>query len=139
MRICDSGLDLDSWLEAIATSIVNKAPTSWTDTDIEQFEINLSQLIRKFRHFEVLYYEKRKHAELTGTKPVRIGTTKPNTDEQERVITLPPADENQANEMVYKIQDFIDELDRDRNSELRLWVLAQIVEKEMQERKEQAK
>ncbi|MDE0315430.1 MAG: hypothetical protein OXM61_11045 [Candidatus Poribacteria bacterium] len=139
LRICDSGLDLNSWLEAIATSIVNKAPTSWIDTDIEQFEINLSQLTRKFRHFEVLYYEKRKHAESTGTKPIRIGTTKPNANEQERVVTLPPADENQANEMVHEIQDLIDKLDMDRNSELRLWVLAQIVEKEMQQRKEHAK
>ncbi len=132
LRICDSGLDLISWLEAIATFIVNKAPTSWLDTDMVQFEINLSQLSRQFRHFEVLYYEKRKYAESTGTKPIRIGTTKPNADEQERVVTLSPAYENQANEMVYIIQDFIDKLDIDSNSELRLWVLAQIVEKEMQ-------
>ena len=136
IRICDSELDFNSWLEAIATFVVNKAPTSWIDTDKEQFEINLSQFARKFRHFEVLSYKKRKHAKSSGTETIRIGTTKPNADEQERVVTLLPTDENQADEMVHEIQDFIDKLDKNGNSELRLWVLAQIVEKEIQLRKE---
>ena len=133
MRICDGGLDLDSWLEAIATFVVNKPPTSWIDTDKVHFEINLAQLTRKFRHFEAVSYEKRKHPELSGAESIRIGTTKPNTDEQERVVTLLPTDKDQADEMLHKIQDFIDKLYEDGNSELRLWVLAQIVEKEIQQ------
>ena len=136
MRICDSGLDFNSWLEAIATSVVNKPPASWVDTDKVQFEINLAQLTRKFRHFEAVSYEKRKHTELSGVKLIRIGTTKPNTDEQERVVTLLPTDKDQADEMLHEIQDFIDKLDEDGNSELRLWVLAQIVEKEIQQQKD---
>ena len=136
MRICDSGLDFNSWLEAIATSVVNKPPASWVDTDKVQFEINLAQLTRKFRHFEAVSYEKRKHTELSGAKLIRIGTTKPNTDEQERVVTLLPTDKDQADEMLHEIQDFIDKLDEDGNSELRLWVLAQIVEKEIQQQKD---
>ena len=136
MRICDSGLDLENWLEAIATFVVNKTPASWTDTDKTQFEINLSQLARTFRHFEVLSYEKRKHTELSGDKTVRVGTTKPNTDEKERVVTLLPTDEKRANEMLDEIQDLIENLDKDKKSKLRLWVLAQIVEKEIQQEEE---
>ena len=135
MRICDSGLNFNSWLEAIATFVVNKPPASWIDTDKEQFEINLSQLARKFRHFEVLSYEKRKHTELLGNKSVRIGTTKPNTDEKEQVVTLLPTDEGIANRMLKEIQDLIEHLDKDQKSKLRLWVLAQIVEKEIQQQK----
>ena len=136
MRICDRGLDLDSWLEAIATFVVNKPPASWMDADKRQFEINLSQLARKFRHFEVLSYEKRKHTELSGGEPVRIGTTKPNTAEKEQVVTLLSADEKQANQMLNEIQHLIEKLDEDKKSKLRLWVLAQIVEKEMQRQEE---
>ena len=133
MRICDSGLDLESWLEAIATFVVNKTPASWIDTDKTHFEINLSQLARTFRHFEVLSYEKRKHTELSGDKTVRIGTTKPNTREKEQVVTLLPTDEKRANKMLNEIQDLIEELDKKKNSKLRLWVLAQIAEQEMQQ------
>ena len=136
MRICDSELDLNSWLEAIATFAVNKPPTSWIDTDKVHFEINLAQLTRKFRHFEAVSYEKRKHPELSGAESIRIGTTKPNTDEQERVVTLLPTDKDQADEMLHEIQGFINKLDEDGNSELRLWVLAQIVEKEIQQQED---
>ena len=135
-RICDSELGFNSWLEAIATFVVNKAPKSWIDTDKDQFEINLSHLERKFRHFEVLSYEKRKHDKSSGTEPIRIGTAKPNADEQEVVVTLLSTHKNKADEMVHKTQDFISKLDKDGNSELRLWVLAQIIEKEIQQRKE---
>lgn len=132
MRIWDNGLDFDSWLEAIATFVVNKPPASWVDTDKWQFEINLSQLTRRFRHFELLSFEKRKHTELLGDKPVRIGTTKPNTDEKEQVVTLLPTDEKRANKMLNEIQDLIEDLDKDKKPKLRLWVLSQIVEKELQ-------
>lgn len=133
MRIRDSELDLDNWLEAIATFVVNKPPASWTNRDKEQFEINLSQLTRKFRHFKVLAYEKRKHPELSGDKLVRIGTTKPNTKDKEQVVTLIQTDEELANQMLNEIQDLIEHLDKDQKSKLRLWVLAQIVEKEIQQ------
>ncbi len=135
-RICDSELDLDNWLEAIATSVVTKPPASWIDTDKERFEINLSELIRKFRHFEVVSYEKQKYPELPGNKTVRIGTTKPNIPEKEQVVTLFPTDEKQANQMLKEIQLFIENLDKDKKSKLLLWVLAEIVEKEMQRQEE---
>ena len=135
-RICDSELDLGNWLEAIATSVVNKPPASWIDTDKEHFEINLSELIRKFRHFEVVSYEKQKYPELSGAKTVRIGTTKPNTPEKEQVVTLLPTDEKRANNMLNEIQCFIGNLDKDKRSKLLLWVLAQIVEKEIQRQEE---
>ena len=136
MRICDSGLDFEKWLESIATFVVNKPPASWVDTDKLQFEISLSQLTRKFQHFKLLSFEKQSPSELSGDKPVRIGTTKPNTDEEEQVVTLLSTDKEQANKMLDEIQDLIEELDKDKKSKLRLWVLAQIVEKEIQNQKE---
>ncbi|MDE0084121.1 MAG: hypothetical protein OXU23_00285, partial [Candidatus Poribacteria bacterium] len=36
-------------------------PAAWIDTDKAQFEINLSQIARKFQHFEAVSYEKGKH------------------------------------------------------------------------------
>lgn len=126
MRICDSELDLDNWLEAIATFVVNKPPASWTDRDKEHFEINLSQLTRNFRHFEVLAYEKRKHSELSEGEPIRVAITRPNQSEQEWVVTLPLTAEKKVPEIGKALKRALDNLEIDADPALRSAILARI-------------
>ena len=61
IQVCSAGHDFSSWLEAIATYLAKKPPSAWVEADKAQFEINLSQIARKFRHFEAVSYEKGKH------------------------------------------------------------------------------
>ena len=61
IQVCSTGHDFSSWLEAIATYLAKKPPSAWIEADKAQFEINLSQIARKFRHFEAVSYEKGKH------------------------------------------------------------------------------
>ena len=61
IQVCSGGYDFSSWIEAIATYLAKKPPSAWMETDKAQFEINLSQIARKFRHFEAVSYEKGKH------------------------------------------------------------------------------
>ena len=61
IQVCSGGHDFSSWLEAIATYLAKKPPSAWIETDKAQFEINLSQIARKFQHFEAVSYEKGKH------------------------------------------------------------------------------
>ena len=126
MRICDSGLDFDNWLEAIATSVVNKPPTSWTDTDKAQFEINLSRLVRKFQHFEAVSYEKRKHTESSESEPIRVGITRPNRPEEEWVVTLPLTAEKKVPEIGEALKQALDDLKIDADPNLRSAILARI-------------
>ena len=58
IQVCSAGHDFSSWIEAIATYLAKKPPSAWIETDKAQFEINLSQISRKFRHFETVSYEK---------------------------------------------------------------------------------
>ena len=58
IQVCSGGHDFSSWIEAIATYLAKKPPSAWIETDKAQFEINLSQIARKFRHFETVSYEK---------------------------------------------------------------------------------
>ena len=133
VQICSGGHDFNSWLEAIATYLAKKPPASWVDVDKAQFEINLSQLARKFRHFEAVSYEKREHTESSTGKPIRIGITAPKKPEQERVVTLTPAIEAAADKIECEIEPIFDKFDVDRNTEFRLAVLARITQKLMQE------
>ena len=133
IHVCSGGHDFTSWLEAIATYLAKKPPAVWIDTDKAQFEINLSQIVRKFRNFEAISYEKREHTESSVGDPIRVGITRPNEPEQEQVVILPSTAEEQATEMEHAIQKVFDEIDTDGNPEFRLAVLGRISQKLMQE------
>ena len=71
IRICDEGLDFKEWVEAIGTYIANKPPASWNDSDKAHFEMNLSELARKFHHFEAVSFERQRQSEKSLTAQVR--------------------------------------------------------------------
>ncbi len=135
IQVCSGGHDFTSWIEAIATYLAKKPPASWVDLDKAQFESNLSQLARKFRHFEAVSYEKREYTESSAGEPIRVGITRPNHPEQEQVVTLPSTAEEQANKIAHEIERVFDKFDMDGNSEFRLAILARISQKLMQEEK----
>ena len=135
IQVCSGGHDFTSWIEAIATYLTKKPPASWLDLDKAQFESNLSQLARKFRHFEAVSYEKREHTQSSAGEAIRVGITRPNHPEQEQVVTLPATAEEQANKIECEIEQVFDRFDVDGNSEFRLAVLARISQKLMQEEK----
>ena len=58
IQVCSAGHNFSSWIEAIATYLAKKPPSAWVEADKAQFEINLSQMARKLRHFEAVSYEK---------------------------------------------------------------------------------
>lgn len=134
IRACDLGLDFTGWLEAIATILANKPPSSWNDTDRTQFEVNLSELARKFHHFEAVSYENRSHAEQSPAgDSIRIGITRPNQRERERVVALPPPTEGQAAKLELAIEQVFEKFGVDENTEHCLAVIARLSEKLMRQ------
>ena len=114
IHLYNEGHDFPSWIESIGTFIVKKPPASWTDTDITQFEINLSQIVRKFNHFETVSFEKLPYRKIEG-EIIRIGITSPNEQEQEQVVNLPTSAEDTVNKFDQKITELFEELDIDQN------------------------
>ena len=133
VQVCSGGHDYTGWLEAIATYLAKKPPSAWVDADKAQFEINLSQIARKFRHFEAVSYEKLAHTESAAGEPIRVGITAPNRTEQERVVTLTPTADEQTAEMEDEIRKVFDKFDVDDNPELHIAILARISQKWMQQ------
>ena len=129
VQVCSGGHDFTSWLEAIATYLAKKPPSAWIDGDKAQFEINLSQLARKFKHFEAVSYEKLDHTESSAGEPIRVGITAPNQTEQERVVTLPATADEQTSDMADEIKKVFDKFDVDDNPELHIAILARISQK----------
>ena len=133
VQVCSGGHDHTGWLEAIATYLAKKPPSAWIDADTAQFEINLSQIARKFRHFEAVSYEKLARTESSAGEPIRVGITAPNRTEQERVVTLTPTADEQTAEMEDEIRKVFDKFDVDDNPELHIAILARISQKWMQQ------
>ena len=133
IQVCSGGHDYRNWLEAIATYLAKKPPSAWVDADKAQFEINLAQLARKFRHFEAVSYEKLEHAESSAGEPIRVGITTPNRTEQERVVTLTQTADEQTSEIAYEIRNVLNKFNVDDNLELQIAILARISQKWMQQ------
>ena len=102
--------------------------------------MDLSELARKFHHFEAVSFERQKQSEGladSAGEVMRVGITTLKAKEQERVISLPPTSEEQAKYIEREIEGVFDSYDAEGNAELRLAVLARISQKLMQQIEEQ--
>ena len=139
IRICDEGLDFKGWLEAIGTYIANKPPTSWNDLDKAHFERNLSELARKFHHFEGVSFERQRQSEKTADNTgevIRVGITTLSAPEQERVVTVPSTAETQVDNIERKIEEVFESAGMDGDPNLRLAILARLSQKLMEQLEE---
>ena len=132
IRICDEGLDFKEWVEAIGTYIAGKPPASWNDSDKAHFEMNLSELARKFHHFEAVSFERQKQHETSADNAgevIRVGITTLSETERERVVTVPPTAEAQIDNIERGIEQVFESAGVDGNPNLRLAILARLSQK----------
>ncbi len=141
IRICDEELDFKEWVEAIGTYIANKPPASWNDSDKVHFEMNLSELARKFHHFEAVSFEKQRQSEKTtdnAGQVIRVGITTLSSPEQERVVTVPPTAEEQIDNIERGIDQVFESAGVDGDANLRLAILARLSQKLMKQLEDSA-
>ena len=139
IRICDEELDFKEWVEAIGTYIANKPPASWNDSDKAHFEMNLSELARKFHHFYALSFERQKQSEVSADKAgevIRVGVTTLSSTEQERVVTVPSTAESQIDNIERGIEEVFERFNVDGDANFRLAILARLSQKLMEQLEE---
>ena len=135
LRVCDEELDFEEWLEAIGTYVVQKPPTAWNDSDKTQFQMDLAELARKFHHFEAVSFERQKQTDRFSDgagEVMRVGVTTLKSEEQARVISLPPTAETQAKEIEREIELILELAGLAEDTELRLAVLGRLSRKLME-------
>ena len=138
IRICDEGLDFREWVEAIGTYIVTKPPASWNDSDKAHFEMNLSELARKFHHFEALSFERQEQSDDSAGEVIRVGITTRSSTEQEQVVAVPPTAEAQIDNIERGIEQVFESAGVDGNPNLRLAILARLSQKLMEQLEDSA-
>ena len=139
IRICDEELDFKEWVEAIGTYIANKPPASWNDSDKVHFEMNLSELARKFHHFRAVSFERQKQSERSPDsvgEVIRVGITTFSETERERVVTVPSTAEAQIDNIERGIEQVFESAGVDGDANLRLAILARLSQKLMEQLEE---
>jgi hypothetical protein len=109
-------MDTSLWIEAIATTLVGKAPKSWSDDDRVRFEIALSEVSRSIRHLEALLYEQQKRLD-SGGKPeeiYRIGVADRHSMEVGAVVVVEKHEQKHFTQAVIAIEDQIRDMNLPR-------------------------
>lgn len=90
------------WLEAIVMVIADKPAESWKDEDMTRFELNLSDLARRFKNLEALQASV-KATSKGGFEARRLTVTRPDGTEVNKMVWA--SDEHQA-----KVDPSIDDI-----------------------------
>ena len=105
--ISNEHMDDSLWIEAIATSLVGKAPKSWTDDDRLRFEISVSEMSRNIRHLEALLYEEQTRLK-SGQRLeeiFRIGVADRHSMELGAVVVVEKHEEQQFTKAVMSLEE----------------------------------
>jgi hypothetical protein len=105
-HIANVHMDDTLWIEAIATTIVGKAPKSWTDDDRIRFEIGVAEVSRNIRHLEALLYEERKRLDAGKRleEVFRIGVADRHSMEVGAVVAVEQHEQKRFIEAVIDLQ-----------------------------------
>jgi Arc/MetJ-type ribon-helix-helix transcriptional regulator len=105
-HIANEHMDDSLWIEAIATTIVGKAPKSWSDDDRVRFEIGLAEMSRNIRHLEELLYEERKRQDAGKRleEVFRLGVSDRNSMEVGAVVVVEQHEQKQFMNAVLELQ-----------------------------------
>ncbi len=110
------------WLEALVMIVVDKPAESWTDEDVTRFEINLSDLTRRFKNLEALRAEVA--AKGGGFEARRITVTRPDGEEINQIVGIDRECQDQIEELVEKVLEILP-----NNTQLRQAVIAKLTER----------
>jgi hypothetical protein len=108
-HIANQHMDDTLWIEAIATTVVGKAPKSWSDDDRIRFEIGLAEMSRNIRHLEALLYEERKRLDAGKRleEVFRIGVADRHSMEVGAVVVVEQHEQKRFVEAVIELQSHI--------------------------------
>jgi hypothetical protein len=111
-HLANNHMDDTLWIEAIATTIVGKAPKSWSDDDRIRYEIALAEMSRNIRHLEALLYEERKKLEAGKRleQVFRIGVADRNSMEVGAVVVVEQQEQARFVEAVIELQSHLTSL-----------------------------
>jgi hypothetical protein len=104
LRLADSKLSRDPWLESIGSLVLAKPPRRWHDNDIPRFEEAIKDLVSRFKKTSSLVFAKGK---IKSRNSIRIGIL--TTSGQETSCVVEVSDSSQALLLKRKMEKLFEE------------------------------
>lgn len=97
MRLADTALASDAWIESVGSYVCARPPAKWSDGDVESFRTELRSIGAHYRRLEAMLYggvvrEK-------DSTAIRVAVTSTDGSEQDRVLWLSGIEEGEASEV----------------------------------------
>jgi len=121
LRLADSQLGRDTWLESIGSLVIAKPPRRWHDRDVPRFEDALEELVSRFQKTATLAFAKSKNA---NRQSMRLSILQATGNEKSCVIEVP--DNKQATALTRKMERLFDD-----NPSLAVAVASQVMLKHL--------
>ncbi len=134
-QLQDSSLNEAAWVEAISTIVVGKEPRLWTDLDKARYDIRATELVRTFKHLEVLAFEDMRRSE-QGARPehiFRLSVSDRFSNEKEAVISVEPAEAGKFSHAVVVLDELVERLCEGSSVEIALAALSSVSQKYLAE------
>lgn len=116
----------DMWLENVFMFLAAKPPKSWLDSDRSKAEFNLSDYSKRIAELEILrlaHDDKRKHID-GDFDVILLKSLKKGVEPRERAVSI----DDEKRESIKSIRKDIDQLLSDQKDELKLVLLAELVD-----------
>ena len=124
----DETLSDTAWLESLLMILADKPAHSWSDEDRANFELRLNDLARQFKRLEALQKDTAATSK-EGFEAYRLTLTEADGHEQNQVLWVDHAQQDEASRLVDKI---LDEPTLRNNPALRQAVLARLAKEVLQ-------
>jgi hypothetical protein len=113
------------WLEALLMIVVDKPAKSWTDEDVTNFELSLSDLARRFKNLEALQKDSQTRTS-EGFEARKITVTRPDGQETHSLVWF--ENESQA-EIDVAVDQILGILSKYDNQQFQQAVVAKLTER----------
>ncbi|QDU05468.1 hypothetical protein V6x_52050 [Gimesia chilikensis] len=117
LRLADSKLARDTWLESIGSLVLAKPPRRWHDADVPRFDEALGELVIRFQKTASLAFAKGK---ASNRQSMRIGILQVSGEEASCVVEIP--NNKQAAALTNKMERLFEE-----NPSLAVAVASQVI------------
>ena len=88
-----------TWLESLLMIVADKPAEVWTDKDVTAFELNLSDLARRFKNLEALQKEVAAGSR-SGFEVRRLTVTRPDGSEIHRMVWVDQEQQQQIDPLI---------------------------------------
>jgi hypothetical protein len=106
LRLADTNLAEDKWLESLGNLVCAMPPSKWRDADAYKYEQEIHNLCSQFIRVEAVMFNRTNKGHQKGDS-VRVALTQLNGQERDQVIYLSPDEEVQAQEIEMEVSKLL--------------------------------